>query len=380
MKEGVMRQSKLVLASVLVVAIAACTGTGPAATPSPTTTSPSTTSGPTAVATQPPVTVSPTPAATATPAPVATSTATPVSQCLSEPTADTGTHTPGTAQPLDISGRILFGLEASDHSGTFGLAYIDETGQHEISTEPDWTMAHEVWETERTVLFDSERNGDRHIFRLFLDEPEVEQVTSGELTGQSNASIAPDGQIFYGSWSCETLVDYGIHSAAPDGTDVKEVTPARQPGDEGYDDQPVVSPDGQSVVFVRHTDEQHGALFVVPAAGGPATRLTPDGTAVDYPRWSPDGTKILFSQLLDQVVDLFVITPEGGEPVHVTNNPSNGSSFEGDWSLDGTQVLFKHYEEGWNYNELWIADTDGSNTQVLWTGDHSTAETPDWSY
>ena len=53
-------------------------------------------------------------------------------------------------------------------------------------------------------------------------------------------------------------------------------------------------------------------------------------------------------------------------------------SWEGDWSPDGKQIVYKYYEQGWRYNELHIASADGSNESVLWTGDFSTAETPDW--
>jgi dipeptidyl aminopeptidase/acylaminoacyl peptidase len=78
-----------------------------------------------------------------------------------------------------------------------------------------------------------------------------------------------------------------------------EAVSRRVTGDPAYNlYQAQFSPDGRWIVFeaVRNPPNPNieSALFVIPAAGGPRTRIT-DGTRWDdKPRWSPDGKTIYF--------------------------------------------------------------------------------------
>ncbi len=248
-----------------------------------------------------------------------------------------------------------------------------------IDTQPDFTLAHAVWETDQTVVFDSERNHDRHLFRVTIADGAVETITSGDLTAQQDASILPDGRIVHDQYSCSAPVDLGLHISSSDGSTSTLLTPARAADDPGYDWQPAVSPDGGKIVFVRNVDDSTAGLFLIDTAGGTATRLTADALHVKYPRWSPDGQRILFTQYLSGGGDeLWSVPATGGEPTQVTHSPAGAMSWEGDWSPDGTQIVYKYYQAGWKYNELHLSAADGSNESVLWTGDFSTAETPDW--
>ena len=286
----------------------------------------------------------------------------------------------GTVKGTVTTGRILIGIEAAaGPSGTFALAYIDSSGLHEITTQPDFTLAHSVWATTDSVVFDSERAGDRHLFRMTIADGSVTQITSELRTAQQDAAILPDGRIVHDQYSCATPVDLGLHITAADGSSNSQLTPARPEGDPGYDQQPAVSPNGQQIVFVRNVDDNTAGLFLVPVAGGTATRLTADALHVNYPRWSPDGKSILFTQYKTGANDeLWTVPVTGGDPKQLTHSPAGAMSWEGDWSPDGTQVVYKYYQQGWKYNELHTANADGSNESVLWTGDYSTAETPDW--
>jgi dipeptidyl aminopeptidase/acylaminoacyl peptidase len=58
--------------------------------------------------------------------------------------------------------------------------------------------------------------------------------------------------------------------------------------------QPVFSPDGKQIAFVRAA-EGRGQIFLLSLDGGEATQLTKFKYGAGNPRWSPDGKQILFS-------------------------------------------------------------------------------------
>lgn len=59
-------------------------------------------------------------------------------------------------------------------------------------------------------------------------------------------------------------------------------------------DQPVWSPDGGQLAFVRRAGEK-SQVFILPLDGGEAWQLTAHPYGASSPRWSPDGQYILFS-------------------------------------------------------------------------------------
>ncbi len=84
-----------------------------------------------------------------------------------------------------------------------------------------------------------------------------------------------------------------VASAPHAETAAREITPPHA-GYQLY--QPHLSPDGRWVVFnaTANSTNIESSLFVVPAAGGPWTRITDGRHWDDKPRWSPDGRTIYF--------------------------------------------------------------------------------------
>ena len=61
------------------------------------------------------------------------------------------------------------------------------------------------------------------------------------------------------------------------------------------DSSPVISPDGQSLVFVSQRNGDTAAqLYLLPLAGGEPTRLTNVPTGVAQPKWFPDSKRVAF--------------------------------------------------------------------------------------
>ncbi len=103
-----------------------------------------------------------------------------------------------------------------------------------------------------------------------------------------------------------------------------------------------VSPDGSKVVF-----ETVGKLWVKPASGGTAKRLTNDTEAMEaYPAWSPDGKRIVFVRWTDAGLgEIKTIAVTGGASTAITRAPGHyaGPRF----APDGKTIVFEKREGGY---------------------------------
>jgi len=83
--------------------------------------------------------------------------------------------------------------------------------------------------------------------------------------------------------------------------------------------QPHLSPDNRWIVFdaAINSPNPESALYVVPAAGGPWTRITDGRHWDDKPRWSPDGRAIYFVSAPGGFFNIWGIRfdPSEGKPV-----------------------------------------------------------------
>ena len=192
----------------------------------------------------------------------------------------------------------------------------------------------------RPAVFDSQHAGQRHLFRLHLDDGSIEQLTSGPSEAQGSVSVLPDGRLVHESWSCTTGLYLGIHVTSADGTQTSAITDPQDSATSGDDEQPDGSPDGRSVAFVRQVGDGTGAIFVVPVDGGTATRLTKDIADIARPQWSPDGRTILF----EVSGQLWTVPSTGGDPQQIPRCPAY--CWQGDWSPDGTRIIFKNWVYG----------------------------------
>ena len=134
-----------------------------------------------------------------------------------------------------------------------------------------------------------------------------------------------------------------IYTCNADGSNVTRLT-----NDPAWDKQPVWSPDGTKIAFVKNLlssgFDPGNNIYVMNADGSNVVQLTFSGDAV-HPAWSPDGTKIAFTDLIDETVNGWVST------IKIINS-SNGSLLmqtgmygasvipDPAWSPDGTKIAF----------------------------------------
>ena len=80
-----------------------------------------------------------------------------------------------------------------------------------------------------------------------------------------------------------------------------------------------------------------GDIWVVPKAGGTASRLTTPPGEESFPRFSPDGTKIAYTANYDGNQDVYVIPAAGGVPLRITHHPMPDRLVG--WYPDGRSLL-----------------------------------------
>ncbi|PYS51674.1 MAG: hypothetical protein DMF68_03590 [Acidobacteria bacterium] len=135
--------------------------------------------------------------------------------------------------------------------------------------------------------------------------------------------------------------------------------------------EPAWSPDGQ---YIAYHSADRGGIWIVPALGGAARRLTEFGSK---PAWSRDGSMIAFQS--EAVRDLngsaygalppstiWTVQARGGEPRQITQMgiPQGGHSSP-TWSPDGKRIVFLAYDT--TQAEIWSVSAEGTDLKRLTT-------------
>jgi dipeptidyl aminopeptidase/acylaminoacyl peptidase len=111
---------------------------------------------------------------------------------------------------------------------------------------------------------------------------------------------------------------------------------------------PRISPDGGQVAYVVSRidlakNEAHGAIWLVPFAGGEPRRVTAGARHDSAPRWSPSGRWLAFVSDRSGSSELYALPLEGGEPRRLTA-PVDGYPTQKVedpvWSPDGERIAY----------------------------------------
>ncbi|MCE6995290.1 amidohydrolase family protein [Saccharothrix sp. S26] len=138
---------------------------------------------------------------------------------------------------------------------------------------------------------------------------------------------------------------------------------------EGTNISVAVSPDGRWLATDLVT-----AIWVLPASGGTARRLTGDLQDATLPSWSPAGRSIAFQSFRDGNFHLYVVDVGGGEPRQLTRGRFDHR--EPAFSPDGTRIAFTS-DRGGSYG-VWLLEVRSGELTAL-TGPPDEAAAPRWS-
>ena len=152
------------------------------------------------------------------------------------------------------------------------------------------------------------------------------------------------------------------------------------------------SPDGSRIAFVSTQHEGRWHVFVVPAAGGAAVRLTEDrqsGLPRYYysgwdhylsPTWSPDGKELILVSNRGRIWGtggFWRMAAEPGAAMREIHYEETTWKARPDWAPDGRRVVYSSYH-GRQWNQLWTLTGDGGDPLPLTYGEHDLTA-PRWS-
>lgn len=201
------------------------------------------------------------------------------------------------------------------------------------------------------------------VFVTSTDYRTTKRITN-TASQERNVSFSEDGRALY--YSAERDGHWGIWRTSLVNKDEKLFTYATELKEELFSDegetcfQPVVSPDGKYVAYLRDRTE----LVIKPTKGGQAKSLIKDAN-YSYSdgdlsfSWSPDSHYLLSSYQADggwNNEDIAVVDIESGEITDLTRSGYSDGSFH--WALGGKAMTWESDKDGYRSHGSWGAEGD----------------------
>ncbi len=123
-----------------------------------------------------------------------------------------------------------------------------------------------------------------------------------------------------------------------------------------------LSPDGRWLAVSSTHEDKVSKVYVVPATGGAARRVTPQGPSY-WHGWSPDGKTLAFCGQRGENFDVYTVPAAGGEEKRLTE--ASGLDDGPDYTPDGKFIYFNSERTG--LMKIWRMHADGTHQEQVTT-------------
>jgi TolB protein len=301
--------------------------------------------------------------------PASTATASPdTPEATAHATSLVPTATLAPALPASLAESQLLYMHKADADAPWQLFMMNGDGTNPRPvTGSQLGEAYPAWAPHsRSVVFVSERDGNKEIYTMRLDGTGLTNVTRHPADDWT-PSWSSDGQwIAFASFRDE---NWELYAAQADGTELIRLT-----DNDVSDLSPAWSPDGKQLAIASKRDG-NWELYVMPWHGTAVTRLTDNPGADQSPAWSPDGQWIAFESTRDGDAEIYLMTADGSDQRNLTNWPY-ADEHGPVWSPDSQWIAYYSNRDGdW---DIYIMDREGRNRTNL-TDDEANNQSPAWS-
>ena len=261
--------------------------------------------------------------------------------------------------------RVTLGLGTADYAASH-MPLWSPDGQH-ISYISNKTGTNEVWlwhangdpESQLTnlganiqsvcwapdgksLVLSGNRYGGYDIYRIDLPSGDATRLTDDPLY-EVNPVFTPDGKRIIYIRLNETWEDHQIVQMNSDGTGSKVIAEDSDFFDYSFGPSlgvPQVSPDGKWLLF-RSQRSGYTNYWKMSAEGGEPSPLAPEEAEQSGAAWSPDGSEAAYVSNRNGTLELRIASAEGGESRSLFN-PGMGVCTAPGWSPDGSRICFLH--------------------------------------
>ena len=208
---------------------------------------------------------------------------------------------------------------------------VSVAGARPVTTGDQTIETVDVTRDGRSLVFNSDRNGNSDIYKMLAAGGEAIQLTT-DPAGAYSAAWSPDGRHI--AFHSMRAGNRDLYTMEADGSGVVQRTssPAHElDADWSRDGQALVA---EAIPASNESGDASSFTFVIAPLDGSAMRTIP--VAGDFAHWSPTEDLIAFHSS----EGLRVTSPGGQSRLLVPNSPTGEEAFYSAWSHDGKTLYY----------------------------------------